>query len=312
MIDHKDYSTKFEEAVNCLRAGDFHKSIELVREMLLESPTHPELMMSCPGILIDAGNIIGDINSIQLGTSLLEKVLSDIKLDDHQIIGELEYNLSNAYSAQAELLQKNGEVFSHKELIQKQKQVLQSVLLKKEKLDTELLCKAICNYGNLLCSLGRVAESIDYLYDCLNIDPKHAVAMCNCSSALQKIINLSYKHNHRVCYEFWRLMNEASQLPNEMAELAGVQMYKDCLHSLEGIEVYIKTLNYEGIEGLKNNIVTFDEAHTWRPGKSLRKIEEDRLFLTVNPRLANCVEHYKDDLCFETMVSPFSSSGVTI
>lgn len=309
MKNHKDYSSEFNKAVQFFELEEFEKSIQLVRDMLLESPDNPSLLLSCPGLLINAGNALHDLNSIELGISLIEKLLLEVNQSEVDLIGKLEYNLSNGYSAKAEILDIESEEESYREAIRRQKSYLHNVLLKANFLDSGLLAKAMCNYGNLLSSLGRFIESIDYLYDCLDIDPKHAVAMCNCSSALQKTINISKKHNYRIIYEFWNLMSKASELPARMAELADKEMHYRCLSSLKAIQEYIEGVHHSGIKGLKRDVSNFDSVHSWQPKENLERIKQDRLFLTINPILSNCVEHYKDDLCFESIVTPLTEEG---
>jgi hypothetical protein len=64
------------------------------------------------------------------------------------------------------------------------------------------------------------------------------------------------------------------------------------------------------VEGLENWISGFDKIHTsWQPSSFLRKIQSDRLLLTVNPILANCPSEYKDEIFFESMVVPINDDG---
>ena len=301
----QDNTQKVERALTLFKSGEYQEASKLTLEILDHNSLETELLLSCSGILINAVSALGEVNIIDAGISCLEQLIQKQDSSESEILGILEYNLSNGYSAKAELLDREKECEQYEQLIQEQKKCLQNALLKSKLMDSETSCNVRSNYGNLLRNLGRFVEAVDYLYDCIELVPKHAVAMCNCSSALQKILNLSHKHNYRICYEFWRLMYEASQLPTDIIRLTGQQqMLERCLDSVKAIEEYFKKIYPSGLDGLKDDFLGFESAHSsWTPTPELKQLGKDRLLLTVNPTLSNCVDHYRDDICFESIVS---------
>ena len=302
-------SQKIDLALDQLNSGNFEESAKIVIEILSTEPDDIYLEINGPGILIDIGASLSSPDFIKRGISYIENLIPKIDSNETETISLLNYNLSNGYSAEAELLDKNNESEKYKELIQKQKKCLQAVLLKAEHTDPETLCRVMSNYGYLLYHLGRFSEASDYLYQCIEISPKHAVAICNCSTVLQRMLNLSFKHNLRIRYEFWRLTHEASELPGELTKYAGSHMFSACKSSLQAIEDYFTVIS-NGLKDIKENYFNFEACHSfWEPTPDLKLIRDERLFLTVNPVLSNCIDHYRDDICFENIVSALTNDG---
>jgi tetratricopeptide (TPR) repeat protein len=297
MKQQKDFSEELTNIVNFLNIGEVAIALQSAKDLLSEVPNDIALQSACAGIFINGGSWSEDIEWVNLGVSLIEKLIETISDSEKEFIANLKYNLSNGYSEQANLLYKSD---SHNsiadELLQKQKHCLQDLLLNKQDIDAELLPNVISNYANLLCDLGRYAEAVDYCYDCLDLDPDHAVAMCNGSTALQKLIHFSAKHNNKVLYEAWRLMKEASQRDSKLISLAGQNMVVKCHQSLEAFEEHLMALNPSGAgaKGLEEWIIGFEKIHTWKPSNMLKTLRKDRLLLTVNPRPSNCPAEYED------------------
>ncbi len=111
-------------------------------------------------------------------------------------------------------------------------------------------------------------------------------------------------------YEAWQLLNKACQLRDEVIELAGTHVLSYYSINLNELEQAISTLHPDGLKGLEDWITEFDEAHTsWEPSPLLRKIQVERLLLTVNPIPSNCLSEYKDEIFFESMVVPLDDDG---
>ena len=194
-------------------------------------------------------------------------------------------------------------------LLLQQKKCLQYVLMKSRYSDAPTLSNATSNYANLLSKLGRNIEAIDYCYDCLKEYPNHAIAMCNASSALQKLVNISIKQNPKILYEAWILMKKASKLEKELVELAGDEMIARCRSALKNFEEHLDSLYPDGKNGLESWVIGFEEIHTWNLSTFLENLRNDRLLLTVNPRIKNCPSDYKDDICFESIITPLTDDG---
>jgi hypothetical protein len=309
MAYRREFSDEVKYIMELLETGNVTIALESAKHLLSQAQNNPRLQSACAGILIDGGGVVEDIESVNLGVSLIEELLRKSSTLDEDFITNLNYNLSNGYSSQAKLLCKAGHQESVTDLLQKQKHCLQDVLLKARYLDSEFLPNAISNYANLLGELGRTVEAADYCYDCLNVASDHAVAICNCSSVLQKLLNLSVKHNYKILYEAWKLMKEASQREAELTRLAGQQMVAKCRKSLEAFEAYLISLNPSGAKGLEEWIIGFEKAHNWKPSARLQALRNNRLLLTVNPRPSNCLSEYKDDICFESIVTQLTDEG---
>ena len=298
------------DAYKLYEEGKYREASQSACKVLSSNLTDNTELLNCSGILIDSGGILKDISLIRKGAEQIQALLQSIDSSDYALKGLCEYNLSNGYCEEATLLDKQREKEKIDELLNKQKQCLQNSLLLSKHLDVDLRSRILNNYGRLLSRFGREVEAIDYLYDCLNLAPKHAVAMCNCSSSLQKMVNLSQKHNYRIAYEFWHLMHEASKLQDEFIIFAGTEMYENCLNSVKGIEEYFALTHSSGLEGIKYDFLSFESHHTsWVPSPELKQMGQDRLLLTVNPRLSKCVDHYRDDVCFESIVSALNEEG---
>lgn len=276
-------------------------------EFIDKYPESPNIYLACAGLLIDCGTILKKSDAVEKGILLIENSLQNVDLLDEKDQLNLQYNLSNGYGTQAELLQSMGNDELSQEAFKNQKAYLQKILLKKDKIDSELLVKVINNYANCLDHLGRTVEAVDQYYDCLMIDPDHAVAMGNCSHALQRLFNISTKRNDKLLYESWRLLNKAVQLKDEVIDLAGVHLWDCYSNCLKNLESYISSLNPNGVKALENWIIEHDQHHTsWKPPLWLQKIQEDRLLLSVNPIFSNCREEYRDEIIFESMITPLT------
>jgi tetratricopeptide (TPR) repeat protein len=232
-------------------------------EFMDKYPESPNIYLACAGLLIDCGTILRKTDLVKKGVWLIENSLQkNVDLLDEETQLTLQYNLSNGYGTQAELFQAMGEHKLSQEALNNQKTYLQKILLKKDKIDSDLLVNVINNYANCLDHLGRTVEAVDQYYDCLKIDPDHAVAMGNCSHALKRLFNISTQRNDKLLYESWRLLSQAVQLKDNVIDLAGVHLwdcYSNCLNNLES---YISNFNPNGVKALENWIIENDQHHT--------------------------------------------------
>lgn len=309
MSHTKNYSEEIHHIKNLLDVGKTSQALDAAKQLLLEEPNNPSLKSCCAGIFIDCGSALKDADLVNLGITLIEDALKKDEVQSSSYRVVLDYNLSNGYASLASLLQNTSANKAAKEAFQKQKQLLQTVLLEKENLDDELLPNAITNYANLLDHLGRTVEAVDHYYDCLELAPSHAIAMGNCGSALQRLLNISTSHNPKILHEAWRLMKQANQHEADLVRLSGKHILPCYKSSLENFEKYIDSVVTGGCNTLDKWITEFDKSHKWRPSPMLNTLKSDRLLLTVNPRPSNCPSEYKDDICFESIVTPINDSG---
>lgn len=299
-----------EQIQDLLNRGQAEQALQSVKLLLAQMPDSLAVRSVCAGILIDCGTALGNLEAVNLGISFIEDILESVSGLSGESLVNLHYNVSNGYATQASLYQNTGDTEAATKAFQKQKYYLQSALLSKEEIDSNLLPNIITNYANLLDRLGRTVEAIDHYYDCLAIAPKHPVAMGNCSYSLRRVFNIYTKYNPKLLYEAWRLLSEACQLQIEVVELAGTHVLSYYSRNLEELEQTISTIHPDGVEGLENWITEFDEVHTfWKPSALLKQIQADRLLLTINPIPSNCPSEYKDDIFFESMVVPLDDDG---
>ena len=236
MNSTKDYSKEVYQIQNLLELGENYQALDAAKQLLSQEPNNPNLQSCCAGIFIDCGSALKDIKSVNFGVTLIEELLEKAEFQSSPYRVTLNYNLSNGYAELASLYQSTGSNEAMLEAFQKQKQLLQAVLLDKENLPGELVPNAITNYANLLDNLGRTVEAIDHYYECLEAAPNHATAMGNCGSALQRLLNISVAHNSRILYEAWRLMKEANQRESDLVRLSGKHVllhYKNALTNFE-------------------------------------------------------------------------------
>lgn len=304
------YLEAAEQIQNLLNQGKTEQALQNTKQLLTENPGNPAVHSLCSGLLIDCGTALGTPEPVNLGISLIEDILKNLPDLSGNHLVNLHYNLSNGYATQASLFREAGDFEAAAKAFQNQKYYLQTVLLQKEEIYPDLLPSVIANYANLLEHLGRTVEAVDYYYDCLTVAPNHAIAMGNCSYALKRLFNISTKHNLKLLYEAWRLLKKACNLQSEVIELAGCHVLSYYSKNLNELEQEISRLHPDGVKGLEDWIVGFDEIHrSWEPSSSLRKIHSDRLLLTVNPILSNCPTEYTDEIFFESMVVPIDDDG---
>lgn len=308
MSNTKDYSKEIYQIQILLDLGEVYQALDAAKQVLSQEPNNPNLQSCCAGIFIDCGSALKDIKSVNLGITLIEDLLKKDEFQSSSYRVTLNYNLSNGYAELASLYRGTGSNEAMLEAFQKQKQLLQTVLLDKENLPDELLPNAITNYANLLDHLGRTVEAVDHYYECLEATPNHATAMGNCGSALQRLLNISVAHNPKILYEAWRLMKEANQRESDLVRLSGKHVLLHYQNALTNFEKYIESVVPGGCDALEKQIVEFEKAHTWRPLSMLNQLKNDRLLLTVNPRPSNCPAEYKDDIFFKGMVVALDDS----
>ena len=309
MSNAKDYAQEIEQIQNLLDGGEVTQALNATKQILAQEPNNPNLQFCCSGIFIDCGSVLKDIQLVEAGITLIEDLLKGNANQPSLYRGILHYNLSNGYAEIGALKRDSNSKDGELEAFQKQKQILQKVLLEKENLPDELLSRAMSNYANLLDHLGRTVEAVDRYYDCLEIAPEHATAMGNCGSALQRLLNISPAYNDKILYEAWQLMKKANQHKDNLIRLSGRHMISHYKDSLKNFENYIESVIPGGCIGLEKRISEFEKAHEWQPSSTLDKLKKDRLLLTVNPQPSNCPSEYKDNIFLERIISATDESG---
>jgi hypothetical protein len=309
MSNSKDYSGEIQQIQDLLNIGEVSQARDAAKQLLCQDSNNLVLQSCCAGFFIDCGSALKDIELVKVGITLIEEILDRDEFQSSHHNANLNYNLSNGYAELASVFRGYGANKDMLEALQKQKQALQIALLEKDNLSDELLPNVITNYANLLDHLGRTVEAIDHYYDCLKLDPTHAIAMGNCGGALQRLLNIYTDHNHKILYEAWRLMKASNQHEADLIRLAGIHVLPYYKNSFDNFETYVNSSVPGGCNALEKWITESEEAHKWRPSSMLSTLRNDRLLLTVNPRLSNCQSEYKDDIYFESIVVAIDESG---
>lgn len=294
------------EVERLLASGALDASLEAIERHLSNNPRDWNFWSYAAGVWIDAGSAKSDLLLVDRGIDFIENVYKSTSVP-RDAYPDLLYNLANGYGARYPLLLKMGRDNEASEALQREKRLLQEVLLDRDALSPNLLPLAMTNYANALDHLGRTVEAVDGYYDCLQIAPDHAVAMGNCGNALQNLFNVDPRHNPAILYESWRLLAAAAERPHRIRELAGYYAVDHYRRSLAKAEELAAKVIPGGVPGL---VKWADERQSacpgWAPGPELERIFADRLFLTVNPSPWKCPDDLRDDVFFRKMSGPFS------
>ncbi len=293
----------FERYQQLKMEGKTDELIKFAKEIISKKPRDPNVRSMAASIFIDAGDDTKNLKLVNRGIRLIENLLKELSNKEISMINMLEYNLSNAFAARFSIFIKNGKEKEAGDSIQKQKSLLQGLLLKKNKIRKDLLTSIITNYANLLDHLGRTIESIDQYSDCLSIQPNHAVAMGNCANAIKRLFYVSEEHRIRNLYEAWKFLKKACNMSDEVIKIAGHLALKGLINSLEDLEKSIPRLVEGGIEALEEWSVHRLEIHGYpKAPKWLYKINSDRLLLTINQFPLFSLDECKDDIFFHRLI----------
>jgi tetratricopeptide (TPR) repeat protein len=314
----QDHTLKIQKIDKLWQESRIEEALTEARLLIREFPDHLQIQYCCSTFLIDCGSFLEDIDSVNFGISLIETILENLEalnkendsIESIRQKAELTYNLFNGYSAKACLLKKkfNQESEEYEKAIIRQKELLKSIILRRKLLEPKFLASCLVNYANLLRDLGRHVEAIDYYYDCLKLYPEHAVAIGNCGSVLQELINFSVVHNSKILYEIWWLFKEANHRKLQLEKLAGKHIVAQYQNALTDFEEDL-FLNVGGAKKLEKSILEWEKVHSWEPSSFFKQLRDDRLLLTVNPRPTNCPSEYKDDVCWPSICIPLNDTG---
>lgn len=308
MLNREGYCTIAQHAQHLLSIGENARASQFASLLTCQKSEDPEVQFVCSATLIDCGSAVKDIDLVKHGIKLIEELRESENCPSDVNYALLLYNLSNGYSEMADHEEAEGTQEAKLEILQKQKQALQSALLESKNIPKELLPNIFTNYANLLDYLGRTVEAVDYYYDCLEIDPEHATAMGNCGEAIQRLFNISPIHNQNILYEAWQLLKAANKREQCLANVSGhhaLSLYRERLNQ---IEAHIKSQTPGDCNDFESYMTEFIEAHKSEPPKLAQQMKQDRLLLTVSPYLSNCSLEHKDDVFFASIVFPIGES----
>ena len=150
--------------------------------------------------------------------------------------------------------------------------------------------------GNILDNLGRTIEAIDQYLDCIELYPKHAVAMANCGIAIKRILWTSESHATKNVYAAWQLLSSACKLRKEVLTLAGGAALEHFDAHLDDLAEKINHQIDGGVDALQDWSIHRKEVHGHPEAPSwLGAINRDRLLLTLNQIPFQWVNLFEDD-----------------
>jgi len=261
-------------------------------------PGDLEMQYVASGILIDAGASLQELSTVDTGIDLVEKLLC--RTDDSSGLIALKYNLSNGYAARAAILRNAEKDKEADDALQKQKLLLQAILLREADTPAYLLPRVLTNYANLMDYLGRSFEAVDYFIKALLLAPEHPVAMANCSHTIWRLIAFSGSHQRSNAREAWRLLNNACEFKEEIVKIAGPDALRAYRQRLVELEAEIDAHFKGGVHGHTSNSrcgVHGANEEDWRG-----MLAADRLILTFCHFPEHACAHVGDDAFFERLI----------
>lgn len=171
------YENKFDEALNTL--NDFEKN----------HSNEKNFNFSKASFLIEIGYGMKDVQKINEGINLCEKLINDSEFENYKT--DLYYNVANGYYDLYNLCEKNSGFLG----IVNSENLQGAKINYKKALDNynyhELLTQLYTNFGNCLDTLGRRIEAIDMYNKALEIDKNFSMAIGNKAIALFHFASIS-------------------------------------------------------------------------------------------------------------------------
>lgn len=187
-----------------------------------------QLAANLGGVMIDYGSWTNDIEIIRRGTQFTLEIVEAYP-EEHLLISHF-YNLANGYSALRSLVHRKAfDIGAIPEEYLKEKggyrKAIQ-VAAKKELIEHErqILPELLTNYGNMLDSMGRSVEALEFYNRALGIDANKPEALGNKAITLKRLAFNAQGHTHLFIFEAKRLLELAlnnaphSQLKRHLSE----------------------------------------------------------------------------------------------
>lgn len=297
------------EAVDsrCRELFSQHKADEavaLARDLLLLDAEDVNVCKVASGNLIDAAGILDDLGLAQQGIEIIQKMLSEFpqELASEEELNDLRFNLANGFDVKHKWYRERGEEIETAECLQHVKNLLQTVLLRREHVYEELQPAVFANYANLLDHLHRPFEAIDQYMDCLDLSPDHGLAKGNCASVVRRIASLSDQHhidNIQACRD---LSSDAVGNPESVTAWASPKDFSQLVDQRIDLEKEIKHRIAGGVATVEEHGRHRRTDHAALPIPTwAEEIRRDRLFLTFNAIPLNSIHECLDDAFFDRL-----------
>lgn len=172
-----------------------------------------QLSANLGGLMIDYGTWKNDFLFVNRGTQYaLEAVES---LPEKRLLLSHLYNLANGYSSIRKFkLKKSFDKGSIPEEYLEEKRIYRRALdfASSKKLlehETQILPELLINYGNMLDTIGRPVEALDFYEQALNINPAKPEVLTNKAITLKHLALRAHGHTHLFIQESKRLLDLA-------------------------------------------------------------------------------------------------------
>jgi len=180
------------EAYKNINNGNIEKALKILREIenLQTDDLYKDYYSS--GIYIDIGSILYKEELIKKGIHGLENNLFQLE-QDNNIKQSVYYNLGNGYNALFSLKRRTNPFygFMTKDIESHKAINFYNKSLKCKILNPEILVYIFVNMANLLDSVGRSIEAIEYYDKALSINPNFGMALANKGMSLKYYARLT-------------------------------------------------------------------------------------------------------------------------
>lgn len=298
----EDYSQELEELIALHNANEYEKASKKAQALLDKYPNVQDVYHCCWDILVHAGQKIENVELIKKVIDNAEK-----KLDNLDYLTKLKFYLllSDGYFF---LYSKTQLQIDREKIILKCKKYCQNIILYREKIEFEYLCAAITNYTFCLMNEGRIIEVIDYYYDVLLDQQGYTVVMCNLGITFFNLASSYFpeKNDERdfIYYESYNFLQKARNVNEDswIDSLISNSLMKveNHLKSNETIDFYefLRSMNLLELYSVQQEL-----QKLWQLSPYLRFIKEQRLLLTINPKVLYNKEQYKDNLSLPNVIT---------
>lgn len=284
-----------------LEANEASKAILGARRLYERDPDDLNINIIASALLIDAGSSASNTEAINEGAAMLERMLAQTRPpEEHRI--QSEYNLSNAFAGLYRILRQRGENEAAQLNLQKQKEALQKILLRRQHAPPELLPMIMTNYANVLDHLSRIPEAIDTYLECLALEPGHGLARGNCGVALLRYVGLSRQHRLSNLDASWTLLSKAVAEPATILRWAGPEAHSDLQQKHRELKEKIEKQLADGLETLREyRAHRQSDHHNSSPPTWLVRVIHDRLLLTFNVMASAAADDSSDYAYFDSL-----------
>lgn len=291
---------KLEKAykVICSLDEQLNESLSIISESVINKEIdedlnrHISILYNLGGFLIDIGSLQPDLNIIQKGIKLIDKVMCVNNIEMYKYYPQLLYNLANGLSSKLKLTQgtKKHLFLSDIELTERTKSIYRKAI-ELNHTHTELLI----NYANFLeAQYSRSLESLDYYNMALELHPDKAMALCNKAETLLYLYQfLGGDATKSIIIDAYFLLKKAINIGLELAPKKYFSSLSDML-----IKKYPQLLDISKntcTGDIPNHAGTFDEYY-------VKFCHENELFLNPLGKEHKCAAALYDPLTISKMI----------